>query len=229
VGTIGLLFTDIEGSTRLATELGSVWPRVLKEHHAILRGAIEENGGFIDGIEGDAFFATFADASAAARAAVEALRGLRSYAWPSGVGELKVRMGLHVGYAQRSSTGYQGLEVHRAARVAAAAHGGQLLLSAAARSLVGDVVAVEPLGLHRLNDFPVAESLFCAVVGGRGAASFPPPRTEAVRPTNLPAGIPQLIGREAEIRLVHDAFLLDGGRVVTVTGRGGRERRASRW
>jgi class 3 adenylate cyclase len=84
VGTIALLFTDIEGSTRLATELGSGWPVVLEAHHAILRGAIEANAGFIDGIEGDAFFATFADASAAARAAVAALRALRSYAWPPG-------------------------------------------------------------------------------------------------------------------------------------------------
>lgn len=216
-----MLFTDIEGSTRLASELGVWWPEVLEQHHTVLRGAIEEHGGFIDGVEGDAFFATFVDAAAAARAAVSAMRRLRSHRWPSAVGELKVRMGLHVGFVERSSTGYQGLEVHRAARVAAAAHGGQLLITGAARPLVGDAVVVEPLGLHRFKDFSVAEPLFCAVVDGRGAASFPPPRSEMVRPTNLPAGIPQLIGREAELQYLRDAFLVDGERLVTLTGRGG--------
>jgi predicted ATPase len=114
-----------------------------------------------------------------------------------------------------------GLEVHRAARVAAAAHGGQLLLTAAARELVRDLVPTEPLGSHRLKDFPAAEQLFCAVVDGRGAGAFQPPRTEEVRPTNLPAGTPVLIGRDNDVARVRDALLLDGERVVTLTGRGG--------
>jgi predicted ATPase/class 3 adenylate cyclase len=221
VGTIALLFTDIEGSTRLASELGASWPGVLAAHHAIVGGAIAAEGGFVDGTEGDAFFATFVDARAAARAAVAALHGLRSYRWPSGLGELRVRMGLHVGYVERTATGYVGLEVHRAARVAAAAHGGQLLMTGPARSLVGDQLATEPLGEHRLKDFPSPELLFCAVVDGRGAAFFPPPRTQPVRPTNLPAGLPALVGRELEIGVIRDAFLVEGERMVTVTGRGG--------
>ena len=221
VGTIALLFTDIEGSTRLATELGPDWPAVLADHHALVGGAIREAGGFVESTEGDAFFATFADASAAARAAVTALRRLRSHDWPPRIGELKVRMGLHVGYVERTTTGYVGLEVHRAARVAAAAHGGQLLMTSAARTLVGDQLVSEPLGAHRLKDFPVPELLFCAVVDGRGASSFPPPRTQQVRPTNLPAGTPVLIGREVELDRIRDAFLTDGERVVTLTGRGG--------
>ncbi len=94
-------------------------------------------------------------------------------------------------------------------------------MTAAAKSLVGDVVALEPLGLHRLKDFPAPESLFCAVIDGRGADSFPPPRTEIVRPTNLPAGLSRLIGREAEIQRVRQALLIDGERLVTLTGRGG--------
>ena len=227
-GTIALLFTDIEGSTRLASVLGALWPDVLERHDALLRDAIEEGGGYVAGVEGDAFFAAFSSAAAAAKAAVAALRGLRSRPWPAGVGELRVRMGLHVGYVERSSTGYVGLEIHRAARVAAAAHGGQLLMTAAARALVDDVVAVEPLGLHRLKDFPVPESLFCAVVDG-GVAVVPSPRTETVRPTNLPAGLPGLIGREAEIQRVREAFLVDGERLVTLTGLGGPARPVLRW
>ena len=114
-------------------------------------------------------------------------------------------MGLHVGRVQRTETGYVGLEIHRAARVAAAAHGGQLLLTAAARELVGDGLITESVGVHRLKDFPAPVMLFCAVIDGRGAAAFPPPRTESVRPTNLPAGRPQLVGRDGELAEVVDA------------------------
>ena len=216
-----MLFTDIEGSTRLAARLGGAWPDVLAEHHGLVGRAIAGEGGFVDGTEGDAFFATFVDAVAGARAAVAALRALRAHRWPDEVGELAVRMGLHVGFVERRSTGYVGLEIHRAARVAAAAHGGQLLLSGVARALIGNAVATEPLGLHRLKDFPSPEPLFCAVVDGRGASAFPPPGTEEFRPTNLPAGRRALVGREHALQQLRDAFLLDGERMVTVTGRGG--------
>jgi predicted ATPase/class 3 adenylate cyclase len=220
-GTIALLFTDIEGSTRLAEALGPDWAAVLADHHALVGGAIAAERGFVDGTEGDAFFATFADAAAAARAAAAALRALLSHTWPDVVGELKVRMGLHVGYVERAGTGYVGLEVHRAARVAAAARGGQLLMTATARGLVGDVVPTESVGIHRLKDFPAPEQLFCAVVEGRGAAYFPPPRAEEVRPTNLPAGVPTLVGRDEDLERVRRALLLDGERIVTLSGRGG--------
>ena len=220
-GTIALLFTDIEGSTRLAASLGSGWPAVLAEHHELIGGAIEAQGGFVDHTDGDAFFATFAEAGAAVHAAVDALRALRAHPWPAQIGELAVRMGLHVGYAEHHSTGYVGLEVHRAARVAAAAHGGQLVLTSSARALIGDAVAVEPLGAHRMKDFPSPEPLFCAVIDGRGAAAFPPPRTEELRPTNLPAGLPALVGREDDLEQVRHAFVAEGERLVTLTGRGG--------
>jgi predicted ATPase/class 3 adenylate cyclase len=221
VGTIAMLFTDVEGSTRLATQLGSRWPAVLADHHSIVAGVIEAECGWVDGTEGDAFFATFADAAAAARAATAALRALRAHPWPDEVGELKVRMGLHVGYVERSSTGYVGLEVHRAARVGAAAHGGQLLLSASARDLSGDAIVTEPVGAHRLKDFPAAQPLFCAVVDDRGAAAFPPPRASEARPTNLPAGLPALVGREHDLERVRTLLLEEGERLVTLTGRGG--------
>jgi predicted ATPase/class 3 adenylate cyclase len=220
-GTVALLFTDIEGSTRLARAVGSKWAGVLADHHELVGGAISAEGGFIDGTEGDAFFATFQDAAAAARAAVAALRALRTHDWPDAVGELKVRMGLHVGHVERRATGYVGLEVHRAARVAGAAHGGQLLLTAAARGLVREALVVEPLGMHRLKDFPRPEELFCAVVDGRGAAAFPPPRVEQLRPTNLPAGLPMLVGRDFDLERVRSALVGGGERLVTLTGRGG--------
>jgi predicted ATPase/class 3 adenylate cyclase len=221
VGTIAMLFTDVEGSTRLARQLGSAWPEVLAEHNRIIGGAIAAEGGYVDGTEGDAFFATFADPAAAGRAAVAALRGLRAHGWPSAVGELKVRMGLHVGFVERTATGYVGLEVHRAARVAAAAHGGQLLMSSAARDLVEETVPVHSVGAHRLKDFPAPEALYCAVVDGRGAGAFPPPRAYEARPTNLPAGLPALLGRETDLRELHELLTVGGERLVTVTGRGG--------
>src|SRR4051794_3235970 len=220
-GTIAMLFTDIEGSTRLAAALGSGWPQVLREHHALVSGAIASEGGWVDRTEGDAFFATFSDPRAGARAAAGALRSLRGHPWPPEVGELRVRMGLHVGFVERNDLGYVGLEIHRAARVGAAAHGGQLLMTAAARAVIGEDTATEPLGMHRLKDFPAPEALFCAVIDGRGAAAFPPPRTEELRPTNLPAGTPRLVGREDELRRVRDALIEEGEHFVTVTGRGG--------
>ena len=217
-GTIALLFTDIEGSTALVSRLGERWRDVLAEHHAIVGGAIAAEGGYVDGTEGDAFFATFADARRAARAAVAAQRALAAHRWPEPV---RVRMGLHAGFVERTSTGYVGLEVHRAARVASAAHGGQLLLTAPARALVGDAVATEAVGAHRLKDFPAPELLFSAVIDGRGASAFPPPRAREVRPTNLPAGGSALVGRDEDLARIAAALLDDGERLVTLTGRGG--------
>jgi predicted ATPase/class 3 adenylate cyclase len=220
-GMIAMLFTDIEGSTSLAARLGPAWRGVLADHHALVGGAISHASGWIDGTEGDAFFATFSDPVAAAQAGVAALRALRAHPWPQAVGELKVRMGLHAGYVERSETGYVGLEVHRAARVGAAAHGGQLLLTAAARELIGDAISLEFAGAHRLKDFPAAVQLYCAIVDGRGASAFPPPRTYDVRPTNLPAGLPVLVGRDDDLELVRRALLEEGERIVSLTGRGG--------
>src|SRR4051794_20656800 len=115
-GTISLLFTDIEGSTALARATSHGWRDVLAAHHALLAGAIERHRGYVDSTEGDAFFATFSDARAAVGAAVDAQRALAAEAWPHGVGAVRVRMGVHTGFVERTALGYVGLEVHRAAR-----------------------------------------------------------------------------------------------------------------
>jgi predicted ATPase/class 3 adenylate cyclase len=221
VGTVGLLFTDIEGSTALAHALGGRFGEVLAAHHEVVGGAIAAHGGYVDGTEGDAFFALFADAREAVAAALAAQRALRRRSWATPDGRLRVRMGVHVGHVERRATGYVGLEIHRAARVAAAAHGGQLLLTEAARVMAGDVVATEPLGAHRLKDFPSPETLHCAVVDGEGAEAFPPLRTLELRPTNLPPDDRIFVGRVAELADVVSAFLEDGDRLVTLTGMGG--------
>jgi predicted ATPase/class 3 adenylate cyclase len=217
-GTVGLLFTDMEDSTRLARALGGGWLEVVDAHDALLSTAIDAHGGYIERTEGDAFFAVFESAEAGARAAVCAQRAVRDHRWPQ-LGEVRVRMGLHVGQVERSRMGYVGLEIHRAARVAAAAHGGQLLLTLPAARASEDAVETDMLGAYRLKDFPVPEALFCARIDGLGADSFPPPRTLDLRPTNLPAGRPPLIGREDEAAAVLDA--IGRSRVVTLTGRGG--------
>jgi len=221
VGTIAMLFTDIASSTELARGLGPAWQDVLATHHAIVGGAIEAEGGWIDGTEGDAFFATFADPAAAGRAATAAQRELAAHPWPAQAGPLNVRMGLHVGHVERAATGYVGLEVHRAARIAAAAHGGQLLLSDVAARMLSGTVLSESLGAHRLKDFPQPETLFCAVIDGRGASAYPPPRAASSRPTNLPAGVPALVGRDGDLARVREALAGDHERLVTITGRGG--------
>ena len=220
-GLVALLFTDIEGSTRLASALGPAWARVHADHHAIVDDVIRSSGGWIDGVAGDGFFATFVDPVAAARAAVAVQRRLRAHSWPEAVGELRVRMGLHVGTVQRDTSGYVGLEIHRAARVAAAAHGGQVLMTGVAADLAGDVVVTQALGAHRLKDFPSPVALFCAEIDGRGAADFPPPRTLELRSTNLPVTQAALVGRDSDRALLRAALIDDEVRLVTVLGRGG--------
>jgi predicted ATPase len=130
-------------------------------------------------------------------------------------------MGLHVGQVERAGHGYVGLEIHRAARVGAAAHGGQILMTAVASELLRDVVTTQALGAHRLKDFPAPVALFCAVVDERGAAAFPPPRTLELREGNLPAAATSLIGREHDLERVLTALQRDRERLVTVLGRGG--------
>jgi class 3 adenylate cyclase/predicted ATPase len=220
-GLIAMLFADVEGSTRLAAALGAEWGGVLGAYHEIVLQIVRTQGGWVDGTAGDGFFVTFGDVSAAGRAAVAIQRELRAHPWPAAAGELKVRMGLHVGQVERGAHSYIGLEIHRAARVGAAAHGGQILMTAVASELLRDVVPAQALGAHRLKDFPAPVALFCAVVDGRGAAAFPPPRTLELREGNLPATAARLIGREHDLERVLRAVQRDGERLVTVLGRGG--------
>ncbi len=218
---LAMLFADVEGSTGLAASLGDEWSALLEAYREILESTVRSMGGVVESTAGDGVFVTFDDLSAAGRAAVAIQRELRSYPWPAAVSELKVRMGLHFGPARRLSYGLVGLEIHRAARVGAAAHGGQILMTGVAAELLRDVVPSQAIGAHRLKDFPAPVALFCAVVDGQGAGSFPPPRTLELREGNLPAAPAGLIGRHHDLDRVRAALQEGAERWVTVLGRGG--------
>ena len=161
-GTVTFLFTDIEGSTRLLKQLGERYGDVLAEHERILRNAAHECEGREVDNQGDSFFFAFASAKSALAAAVIAQRELAEHRWPDGA-QVRVRMGLHTGEPAVGEERYMGLGVHRAARIGAAGHGGQVLLSNATRELVEDEVGgvkVRELGTYRLKDFDRPEPLF---------------------------------------------------------------------
>jgi predicted ATPase/class 3 adenylate cyclase len=212
------MFTDIEGSTRLARQLGGRWHDVVEEHNRLLRLAIRDAGGLELRTEGDAFFAVFTSALAAVAAATTAQQTIAEDSWPQPV---RVRMGLHTGEGIPGGDEYVGLDVHRAARIAAAAHGGQVLLSEATKVLVGDSlpegVGVRDLGQHRLKDIPGPTRLYDLIIEGL-PSEFPAPRTLEV-PTNLPAPLTSFVGRGHELEKVTQ--LLRHHRLLTLTGPGG--------
>ena len=196
-GTVTFLFTDIEGSTQLLKELGEDYGEVLIEHQRLLRGAFENAAGREVDAQGDAFFAVFGRAKDAVAAALEGQRALAAHSWPGGA-QVRVRMGLHTGEPSVAGERYVGLGVHRAARICAAAHGGQLLASQATYAVLVDEVlpdiAFRDLGEHRLKDLDRSERLFQLAVPDL-PSEFPPPRTlEAVRPGPVP-----FAGREGEL------------------------------
>jgi predicted ATPase/class 3 adenylate cyclase len=220
--TATFLFTDIEGSTKLARRLGQArWIETMSAHHEIVREAITAHHGRVDHTEGDAFVAVFSDAADAVAAATQAQRGLAEHTWPDGTGALRVRMGLHTGVVVAHSTGYLGLDAHLAARVATAANGGQTLITTATLEAAGRAIEVRDLGAHRLKDFPEAERLYHVVVEGFGDAVVPPPRTASARPTNLPPQTRELVGRSDERAALRGLLQSDSGQLVTVTGIGG--------
>ncbi|MFU8875533.1 ATP-binding protein [Micromonospora sp. SL4-19] len=220
-GWVTFVFTDIEGSTRLAQLLGSGYPPVLREHRRLLRRTLAGTDGAELLTEGDSFFLAFPDAAAALDACLTAQRALASHDWPTPEATPRVRMGLHTGYAEPRDGEYASPEVHRAARVAAAAHGGQVICSAAtarhAESLP-DGASLLDLGLHRLRGFDDRERLFQLVAPGL-ERRFPRPRTADAVPHNLPTQVTSFVGREAEraeLRRLVEAY-----RLVTVLGAGG--------
>ena len=219
-GTVTFLFTDIEGSTRLIQELGDAYRQLLNEHRALLDEAIARYGGSVIGTEGDAVFAAFSDAASAVMASVDAQRALADHAWPEGHA-IRVRMGVHAGEVTLVGGDYVGLTLHRVARITAAGHGGQVLLSDAARALAGaDLpagVELRDLGEHRLRDLTHPERLFQAVIPGL-PSSFPALRTLEARPNNLPVEPTTFVGR-TEIETARR--LLAGTRLLTLTGPGG--------
>ena len=219
-GTVALLFTDIEGSTRLVQALGDAYPAILRDHLAILERAVEDAGGRVFGTEGDAVFAVFAAAPAAIRAGADAQRALAAHAWPAG-GRVRVRIGIHAGPVERFGDGYVGLSLHQAARIASAGHGGQVLVSEAARALAadglpGDLAFVD-LGAHRLKDLAHPERLF-QLVGPGLETGFPALRSLDVRPNNLPVQLTTFVGRD---ELAVGRERLERTRLLTLTGPGG--------
>jgi len=206
-GTVTFLFTDIQGSTRLLHELGPVgYADALAEHRRIVREAAAEHGGVEVDTQGDAFFIAFPTAEGAAAAARDAREGLEA-------GAVRVRMGLHTGVPTPTPEGYVGLDVHRGARIAALAHGDQILLSPTAAALL-DAEPLRDLGQHRLKDFEGAVRLYQL-----GEREFPPLRTPGS--VELPAPPTRFLGREQELFDAVSLVYERDPRVLTVVGPGG--------
>ena len=221
-GTVTFLRTDVEGSMGLARALGAGWDDVNATHLGLIRRAVDAHGGVCVRTEGDAVFGVFPEAGAAVAAAIEAQRALAAHSWPA-EGTVRVRMGLHSGEAHRAGDDYGGFEVNRAARIAAAGHGGQVLLSEPTRLLADTVltdggVSVRDLGRHVLRDVPVPERLFQLDIPGI-RSEFPPLRTSRPSEGNLPPRLTSFIGRDADLDELRT--LLAANRLVTLTGPGG--------
>ena len=220
-GTVTFLMTDVEGSTRLVQALADAYPAVLEEHYALLREACRATGGVLVSTEGDGTFFVFRDADAAVAAAVDSQRRLASHPWPGGA-PVHVRIGVHTGEGRLLGNSYVGLDVHRVARIAAAGHGGQIVMSSVTRALVErqlpEGTHVRDLGEHRLKDLEAAERLSDVVVAGL-SSDFPPLRTLDAATTHLPAQLTSFVGREREQQDV--LRLLAANRIVTLTGPGG--------
>jgi predicted ATPase len=204
-GTVTLLFTDIEGSTRLLQELGERYAEVLTEHRRILRDVFSRHGGVEVDTQGDAFFVAFTRASDAVSAAADAQAALAE-------GPVRVRIGIHTGEPAVTEEGYVGVDVHRTARIMGAGHGGQVLLSETTRQLLDATVELRDLGAHRLKDLSAPQRLHQF-----GDGEFPPLKT--LYQTNLPIQRTPLVGRQHE--LDEAGVLSRSHRLVTLTGPGG--------
>lgn len=226
--TITLLFTDIEGSTQLLQRVGERYAGILEEHNRILRAAFARWNGRVVDTQGDSFFVAFARAADAVSAATEAQRALAKQAWGEGVA-VRVRMGLHTGEPKRAGERYVGLDVHRAARIGAAGHGGQVLLSQTTRELVERElpvgVSLKDLGEHQLKDLSRAEHIF-QIVANDVRSDFPPLKSVQATPNNLPVQLTSFVGREQQITDLKRLLSLQNTessrpRLVTFTGAGG--------
>ena len=222
--TFTFLFTDIEDSTALVRRLGEgLYAQLLADHHSLIRSGLAAHDGQEVDTQGDAFFAVFSSPRACVAAVIEMQRALEAHSWPGGE-HVRVRMGVHTGEASRTATGLVGLDVHRAARVAAVGYGGQVLLSEAAAALVRDFLpagaGLADLGVHRLKDLGRPERIFQLQAAGL-QAGFPPLRSlgSPALANNLPAQVTTFIGRERELSEVR--ALVASSRLVTLTGAGG--------
>ena len=218
-GTVTFLFTDIEGSTKLAQRFGAAYTELLERHQQLVREALRDGAEI--STAGDSFFVAFDSAVTAVEAAVAAQRALHAHDWPP-EGAIRIRIGLHTGQATLSGGDYVGLDVHRAARIATAGRGSQVLLSESTYALthrqLPDGITIRDLGPHRLRDLMVPEHLFELVIAGL-AADFPRLMTLDDRRTNLPIQLTSFIGRERETGELH--ALAKNQRLITVIGAGG--------
>ncbi len=223
VGTVTFLFTDMEHSTALLQALGERYVTVLSEQRVLLRGAFAAHGGLEVDTQGDAFFIAFGRAEDAVAAAAAGQRAVAAHTWPAGA-SVRVRMGLHTGTPMVSGGGYVGLDVHRAARIAAAGHGGQILLSSATRALVERDLptgaALRDLGEHRLKDLRQPERLSQLNLPDL-PTDFGPLKTLDQLSHNLPVQPTPLFGREREVADVEALFGQPDVRLLTLTGPGG--------
>jgi len=205
-GTVTFLFSDIEGSTRLLQLLGARYADALAVHQELLRAAFAAHGGQEVDTQGDSFFIAFSTAGEALAAAADAQRALARHTWPDDA-VVRVRMGVHTGAPVQASGRYVGLDVHRAARIAAAGHGGQVLLSQAARDLAeSDLPAgayPQDLGEHQLKDLQRPEHLYQLVLPDL-PKSFPPLTSLDRARHNLPVQLTPLVGREEALQQVVD-------------------------
>jgi len=205
-GTVTFLFTDIEGSTRLLHELGSErYAEALAEHRRVIREACGDHSGVEVDTQGDAFFVAFPTAPAAIAAASRITTGLEG-------GPIRVRIGIHTGTPHLTDEGYVGPDVHRAARIAAAAHGGQVLVSGATAALLQS--HLRDLGEHRLKDLSAPERIYQI-----GDAEFP--RLKTLFRTNAPVPATPFVGRQRELTDVSDLLRREDVRLLTLTGAGG--------
>jgi predicted ATPase/class 3 adenylate cyclase len=210
-GVVTLLFTDVEGSTRLLHELGDEYGEALHEHRRRLRTAFAEHEGVEVDTQGDAFFVAFARASNAVAAAADCQRALAG-------GPIRVRMGLHTGEPRLTDEGYVGLDVHKGARIAAVGHGGQVLLSQTTRALVD--ADVRDLGVHRLKDLSAPERIYQLEVDGL-PCDFPLLTTVEAGMKNLPVPRTSFVGRASELEAIERMLEDPGCRLLTLVGPGG--------
>jgi class 3 adenylate cyclase len=222
-GTITMLFSDVEGSTALLHRLGGErYGEALSAQRSLIRAAIAAWRGHEMGTEGDSFYVVFESAAGAVCCCLAAQQALAGHDWPDGA-VVRVRMGLHSGEPTRHEDGYIGLDVHRAARIAATAHGGQVVLSEATRLLAASrlpaEVSVRDLGFHRLKDIGAPERIY--QLAGPGLRQEFPPLKSLGAQTSLPVPATPLIGRDDDLARLLTAVARPGVRLVTLTGPGG--------
>jgi predicted ATPase/class 3 adenylate cyclase len=221
-GTVTLVFTDIEGSTSLLQALGDRYPEVLADHHRLIREAFDRHGAVERGSAGDGLYFVFGAARAAVQAAIEGQLAIAGWAWPEGTA-VRDRMGLHTGEPVNATEGLVGLDVHRAARICAAGHGGQILISQTTRDLIADELrppmGVVDLGAHRLRSLDGPPQRLYQITGPGLASNFPALRTTDTHRNNLRLEVTSFIGREREIEQA--TRMLVESSLLTLTGPGG--------